>query len=159
MTAVSDVMMVPERPPNTRELYFPYYPLNPKHWPLVLHSRPNVLTNAFWIRLYTTIISPSKWRPFRRLKSGLRWSTHRLQSLGNAILALGSFKWRNLGPISLYRNASRSLAKRVVNAAKHGPRAKELYMQKLENDQANFRACATPLSHPHPCLTGVSGCF
>jgi hypothetical protein len=133
--------MVPKRPPNSKELYFPYYPSNPLDWPLFLRTNWDLFERIFyprsWGALIETLVSPRRWN-----LRGLNHIFTRLLQLLRRDTRIPRINWKRLNPLKLRSNLialGRLVARHLVKASRNGPKAKEIYLKKLANDRANFK--------------------
>jgi len=142
--------MVLQRPPYTKELYFPYYPKNPLDWPFFAHAN--------WDS-FERIFAPQWWgNVFRTIFTQRGWILHGLKSIFTRLFRLlrdirmPRINWNRLNPLKLRANfwaLRRSVAKHIVEASRNGPEARERYLKKLANDRANFKAYVSVLSSSH----------
>ncbi|PVG01472.1 hypothetical protein CPB86DRAFT_781693 [Serendipita vermifera] len=111
-----DVYMPNPVAPGEQELYFPYYPRNIAQWPWAKLPRQVLMGLLHWLT-----------SPFRFIKNnGSRLFLPRYWSL-NAVKRLLQ------KPIVVP-------ARYIVDAANKGPAARTTYLQRVENDRANFLA-------------------
>jgi hypothetical protein len=133
--------MVPKRPQNSKELYFPYYPSNPFDWPFFAHANWDSLELIFspqwWRALLRTIVTPRRWNIH-----GLKYIlTRSLQLLRD--IRMPRINRNRFNPLKLRSNffaLRRSVASYIVEASRNGPKAKERYLKKLASERANFKA-------------------